>query len=153
VPFLAYGPGIPTARFNEMVSLVDVPSSILSFAGVDIPETFQGRSVTELFDGAPEDWPAEAYVEVSEADVGRAIRTHEWCFAAHAPDKSPQKDSRSDVYEDFCLYDLKNDPHELNNLVGNPEYKQIRDELAERLAARIVAIGDGPVEIREPVNV
>lgn len=152
VPFLACGPGIPAARFRDMVSLVDVPASILSFAGAEIPETFQGRPVSALFDGVPEDWPSEALVEISESQVGRAIRTDDWLFAVHAPDAHAQKDRRSDVYEDYCLYDLKQDPHELHNLVGDPQCKDIRDQLATRLAARIVAVGDGPVTINEPVN-
>ena len=37
-----------------------------------------------------------------------------------------------DVWE---LYDLETDPHELTNLYGRPEYREIEAELHERLKA------------------
>ena len=154
VPLLAYGPGIPAGtRFEDIISLVDVPASILGLAGLAIPESFQGRSFTELFNGGVDDWPQNVLIEISESEVGRAIRTRDWCLAVRAHDADAQRDSRSDVYEDVYLYDLTQDPHERNNLVGDPAYREIRDQLAEQLIEKIHAIGDGPVELRVPAAV
>lgn len=154
VPLLAYGPGIPAGtRFEDIISLVDIPASILGLAGLDIPDSFQGRSFTELFNGGVDNWPQNVLIEISESEVGRAIRTRDWCLAVRAHDADPQRDSRSDVYEDVYLYDLTQDPHERNNLVGDPAYREIRDQLAEQLCEKMVAIGDGPVELRVPANV
>ena len=154
VPLLAYGPGIPAGtRFEDIISLVDVPASILGLAGLAIPESFQGRSFTELFNGGVDDWPQNVLIEISESEVGRAIRTRDWCLAVRAHDADAQRDSRSDIYEDVYLYDLTQDPHERNNLVGDPAYREIRDQLAEQLIEKIHAIGDGPVELRVPAAV
>ena len=154
VPLLAYGPGIPAGtRFEDIISLVDVPASILGLAGLAIPESFQGRSFTELFNGGVDDWPQNVLIEISESEVGRAIRTRDWCLAVRAHDADAQRDSRSDVYEDVYLYDLTQDPHERNNLVGDPAYREIRDQLAEQLIEKIHAIGDGPVGLRAPASV
>ena len=43
----------------------------------------------------------------------------------------------SDVYADDFLYDLKADPWQLNNVVAEPSYHQVKAELRERLLAWI----------------
>jgi len=52
---------------------------------------------------------------------------------------APRLDGRvhpsSSHYVDDYLYDLKNDPHELNNLVDDPAYTQMKDDLRKRLIA------------------
>lgn len=40
------------------------------------------------------------------------------------------------------LYDLRQDPHELNNLAGDPAYRQLEAELGEALHQRALQIGD-----------
>ena len=40
------------------------------------------------------------------------------------------------------LYDLESDPHEINNLADDPNYREIREELRNRLVAHIDSIGD-----------
>ena len=154
IPFLVCGPGIPAgSRIEDVISLIDLPASIVAMAGLDIPESFQGHDFLPLIHGQDSDMPDEAFIEISESQVGRAIRTRDWCFAVHAPDKDAWKDSRSDVYVDYCLYDLQADPHERNNLVGQAAYQDIRDQLAARLAARIESVGDGPVQIEAATSV
>jgi uncharacterized sulfatase len=148
VPLLICGPGIPAGtRIDEMVSLIDLPPSILQAAGAVIPPTFQGADLQPLINGEDVNWENEVFIEISESQVGRAIRTPDWCFAVHAPEKHACDDARSDTYVDAYLYDLKADPHEQNNLIGKAAYVDIRNQLAQRLAEKINAIGDGPVKI------
>jgi hypothetical protein len=40
------------------------------------------------------------------------------------------------------LYDLKNDPGQLQNVADQPEYAQVRERLAERLTQQLRATGD-----------
>jgi uncharacterized sulfatase len=40
------------------------------------------------------------------------------------------------------LYDLVNDPYELNNLAGNPEYSETKDEMHSKLAEWRAAVND-----------
>ena len=42
----------------------------------------------------------------------------------------------------YELYDLTKDPHELKNVIGDPEYKEIADKLKARLRERLAALGD-----------
>ena len=50
--------------------------------------------------------------------------------------------AQSDIYMEDFLYDLENDIYERNNLVSDPEYAQIRGELAEVLKRKMVEAGE-----------
>ena len=56
------------------------------------------------------------------------------------------KHASSDYYEDDYMYDLRKDPFELNNIVNDEEYKEIRDELCQILKEEMVKAGE-----KEPV--
>jgi arylsulfatase A-like enzyme len=96
-----------------------------------------GRPLQQVLDGAPKDWPQEVFLQISESQVGRAIRTERWKYSVYAPDKSGGKDPASDHYVEQFLYDLDADPHERNNLVADPAYAQVRGQLAETLKRRM----------------
>ena len=49
------------------------------------PKRMQGRSILPLTRGETEEWPEEVFVQVSEAQVGRAVRTHRWKYGVAAP--------------------------------------------------------------------
>jgi uncharacterized sulfatase len=66
----------------------------------------------------------------------------------YAPGKSGIHDASSDSYVEQYLYDLQGDPHELHNLISDPDYLEIRETLAEILKQRMAAIGEDVPEIR-----
>ncbi|MEM7011368.1 MAG: hypothetical protein AAF585_07780, partial [Verrucomicrobiota bacterium] len=45
------------------------------------------------------------------------------------------------------LYDLKNDPDQMQNVAGNPDYREIRDRLSAQLTSELRASGDPRFEI------
>jgi arylsulfatase A-like enzyme len=57
-----------------------------------------------------------------------------------AEDKDGWLDSESDTYIEYQLYDLYADPYELINLAGRREYRDVANELKERLSNRIEEI-------------
>ena len=122
---------------------MDLPPTLLAAAGVPIPEQMQGRPLTGLLHGAHDPcWPREVYIETSEREVGRAIRTHRWKYAVTAPGLDGKCVARADVYRETALYDLQADPYELNNLVGSTAHRALCDRLGERLIARMVEAGE-----------
>lgn len=72
-------------------------------------------------------------MQISESQVGRAVRTHRWKYGVVAPDKDGWNESGADEYAEAYLYDLEADPYELRNLVSLEAYDKIRNELRERL--------------------
>ncbi|MFC7303927.1 sulfatase-like hydrolase/transferase [Streptomyces monticola] len=151
VPTVLRGPGLRGGvRLPDLVSHVDLPPTLLDAAGIPVPDHMQGRSLLPLLSGADPDWPPEVLVQISESEVGRALRTDRWKYGATAPGLDPWNDARADTYEDACLYDLHADPDELTNLVDEHAHDRGHDcahegilaELRERLAERIVASGE-----------
>lgn len=148
VPMIAYGSGFPEGvTVEEMVSLIDVAPTVLAAAGIPTPADMKGRPLQDVANGRDKNWPEEAFVQISETQVGRAIRTKKWKYSVKAPGKRGGWDPRSDMYMEQFLYDLDNDPHERNNLVSDPDYQKVREEMAERLKKRMAQAGEKVPEI------
>ena len=141
IPMVACGPGFRGGKvIDEMVSLIDLPPTLLAAAGVEAPMV--GRPLQGLVDGSADDWPEEVFLQISESHVGRAIRTRKWKYSVRAPGRDGGRDPDSDHYVEDFLYDLQADPHERNNLVTDPSLADIRAGLAATLKRRLVEAGE-----------
>ncbi|MCB0072968.1 MAG: sulfatase-like hydrolase/transferase, partial [Caldilineaceae bacterium] len=149
LPTAIQGPGFDGGgRLNQLVSLVDLPPTLLDAAGLPIPDSMEGRSILPLAQREDvADWPEEVFVQISEAQVGRAVRTKRWKYCVDAPDKHGSRDPGANVYVEQYLYDLESDPYELQNLVGIDAFRAVADDLRDRLIARMVAAGETAPEI------
>ena len=136
------GPFTGGGRVEKLVSLVDFPATLLDACGIPVPKAMQGRSVLPLLRGRQAKWPAEVFVQISEAQVARAVRTQRWKYSVHAPDKQPWKDAGSDCYVEEALYDLYADPYELKNLIGYGSHRRVAERMRKRLLARLKAAGE-----------
>ena len=143
VPMVISGPGFRGGRVvEELVSLIDLPPTILAAGGAKPLASMRGRPLQELVAGAPRDWPEEVFIQISESQVGRAIRTRQWKYAVRAPEANGRTDPAAERYVEDFLYDLERDPHERSNLVRDPALAGVRAELAARLVRRMVAAGE-----------
>ena len=147
VPTMFYGgPFSGGGRLSQMVSLIDLPPTLLDAAGITAPQQMQGRSILPLIRGDDVDWPHEAFIQISESQVGRAIRSGRWKYAVTAPDKDGWKDAASDTYIETELYDLLADPEELHNRAGCESHRDVADVLRSRLIRRMIeANEDEPI--------
>ena len=118
---------------KEQCLNIDVAPTILDLAGIEIPDYMQGESMIKLISGdtSPE-WRNsilfEYYVDDNWPYAGPnqiAVRTNQYKFV--------DAFLKNDIDE---LYDLQNDPGEMNNLISLKQYDDIENELrqeAERL--------------------
>ena len=98
-------------------------------------------------------WQESIFAQISEAQVGRCVRTHRWKYSVVAKDKDPLADPASDTYEEEFLYDLMADPYELNNLLGLKSHQKVADVMRERLLRWIAEVEDvQPEIIQAPVR-
>jgi arylsulfatase A-like enzyme len=142
VPTLLHGPGFTgRGRHDGMVSLIDLPPTLIDAAGLDVPAAMQGRS---LLSDPPGD---DVFVQISEHHVGRALRTRRWKYEIEAPELDGYDVPGAPSYIEARLYDLDTDPHELENLVASPATRDIRKMLATRLKQRIHEAGEPIPEI------
>ena len=132
---------------RQLVSLVDLPPTLLNAAGLPVPAEMAGRSLLPLLGGKPApDWPQEIFAQISESHTGRCVRTQRWKYSVRCPDNNPDgtpvSQASATTYADDFLYDLQADPWELNNLVGLPTHQPVVAKMRERLVRRMTAIGE-----------
>ncbi|MES2646035.1 MAG: sulfatase [Bacteroidota bacterium] len=116
-------PGIGNDNF---VMNIDIAPTVLEAAGVAIPADIQGESMLPL---------------LKEKNKGRkALYYHYYENGEHSV--SPHFGIRTNKYklirfykrlDDWELYDLKKDPHEMQNLYGKKEYKKVSLDLHKKL--------------------
>lgn len=155
VPTALQGPGFSGGgSLEQMISLIDLPPTLLDAAGLPVPSEMQGNSILPLLRGDSSDWQEEAYVQISESQVGRAIRTTRWKYIVDAPDKNGREDPASDQFTEEALYDLVEDPYELNNLIGHVSHRDVCLKMQERLKRRMLAAGEeaATIESAEAVH-
>ena len=87
-------------------------------------------------------WPEEVFIQISESQIGRALRTQRWKYSVSAPGQGGSSAPGSDHYVEEYLYDLHADPHELQNLVNVDNYHDVKAELRARLIERMVEAGE-----------
>ena len=134
-------------RINELVSLINLPPTLFECAEIPIPKYMKGKPLQQLLTNNLQNWSNDVFIQISETQVGRAIRTHKWKYSVEAPEKDGILNSRSDIYNETFLYDLENDPHEKLNLIAEPEFFNVRKELSSILKQRMIEAGEDPPNI------
>ena len=127
-------------RVNDLVSLIDLPATVLDIAGAEIPEHFMGKSLTD------KKGHESVFIQISESQIGRAVRTDRWKYSVSA--KNADK-AFADEYKDDFLYDLENDPFEKNNLISSPEHCEIRLEMRKLLIEYMKKAGEPVLKITD----
>jgi len=117
------------ASNNDMVMNLDFAPTFLDFAGVDIPEDMQGESLRGLLMGeTPKNWRKSIYYHYFEFPGAHSVKRHYGVRTSRY--KLIHFYYDIDQWE---LYDLKEDPNELNNLYDDPGYTEIVKQLDEEL--------------------
>lgn len=125
-------------RDDRLVSLIDMPPTMLSMAGIDIPAEYKGIDLT---DNSIEKrkW---VFMQISESQCGRAVRTDRFKYSVRDIKPTGYLHMNSRVYFEDYLYDLKKDPNEKINLIKNPRYAHVRQELKYLLIEEMQKAGE-----------
>ena len=145
---IAGGPFKGGIAVEELVSTASLPKTILALAGVDVGDAMIGENLLDVVEKKDDNRPNEVFAQISESRVGRCIRTARYTYSVYAPGVNGGEAASADRYADDFLYDMEKDPHQLNNVVADPAYAQVKAELRERLLAWIQrAEGARPVVV------
>jgi arylsulfatase A-like enzyme len=145
IPMVLSGPGLSGGgRITSLVSLVDMPPTLLDAAGLPVPAEMEGRSIL----GGREDWPDDVFIQISESQVGRAVRTKRWKYGVTAPDRDGWNHRDAPAYTEQYLYDLEYDPHEQTNLIGFRSHREVCRSMQKRLLRYLLKVeGQSPAII------
>ncbi len=139
---------------SDMVLNVDFASTLLDFAGLPIPASFQGRSFRSLLQGrTPGDWRQSMYYrywmqrEIWHSTVAHyGVRTHRHKLIYYYGQGCGQPGSLDlPSPPEWELFDLEKDPRELHNVAEDPAYAGIRAELTKELDRLQMQVGDTPM--------
>jgi hypothetical protein len=121
VPMIVYVPGQTPRRINDFVSTIDLGSTILSAAGVTVPEQYIGVNLLPLIRGEAFTRPP-VYAEQTSQEVSPFVRLDQQVHPETKKYMVVTQDGYKLIYNrdfyNFELYDLNNDPAELRNLYG-----------------------------------
>lgn len=138
---LAFGGGAieKEGRRDCLASLIDLPPTLLTLAGIPVPESYSGIALP--LNKAEAEERDCVFVQISESQIGRAVRTKDWKYSARAIGSGQLGHSATHYFDDY-LYDLKNDPCEKNNLVGDKRYSHKLKEMRDLLSREMVKAGE-----------
>jgi arylsulfatase A-like enzyme len=155
IPLVVRWPGVaaPGSVSEDLVANVDFAPTLLDIAGIEAPERMQGRSLLPLLRGAaPDDWRTAVYYRYYmhldrdhnvQASYGIRTRTHKLIhYPGHGSGASGASEERREP--EWELFDLIQDPDELHNRYGDPEYAAVVEELTQRLGQLQESYGDTP---------
>ena len=120
-------------RIKELVNILDLHATILDAAGVKNPKHTDGKSLLPLVNRKKINWPEDIFVQISESQLARAIRTKKWKYCIEDVNLDPNENSFSKNYVEKNLYDLESDPYELNNLIGLEAFNEISKQLRSKI--------------------
>jgi len=125
IPLIARVPGMtkPGKVCSQLVSNMDLATTVLDIAGLPVPESHDGRSLVPLFRDPNADWRDDLMCEFHGHRFlysQRMIRWSNYKYIFNAPDEDE-------------LYDLDQDPHEMMNVIDDPDYADSVQEGRQRL--------------------
>ncbi|MFQ6097649.1 MAG: sulfatase [Armatimonadota bacterium] len=158
---------------DAMVSQIDLFPTICELLDVAPPDWFQGTSLMPLIRGEAQEVNEEIFGEVTyhaAYEPQRCVRTRRYKYIRRFDerdrpvlpncDDSPSKDVwlrhgwRDRPIPAEQLYDIVFDPHETNNVAGEPSMRGVLDQMRERLERWMRATADPLLEgpVRAPAG-
>lgn len=130
------GPFTGGGKFTHLFSLVDLAPTILDACNIKV-NNMEGHSAIPIINRKSDTWTDCAFIQISESQIGRAIRTNKWKYSVENNELDSKEFNCAEEYTEAFLYDLESDPNELVNLVGMDVYRGISDELKVVLLNKI----------------
>jgi uncharacterized sulfatase len=125
VPLIIAAPdGLQGASSTQLVELIDLYPTLVDYAGFEVADDLDGRSMRPLLNDPDADWKDAAITQIHHAEdaQGYSIRTQRWRYTEW---------NRGEAGVE--LYDHDNDPEEVTNLAKHPEYAAIIESLSKQV--------------------
>ena len=150
VPLLVWAPGMikPSSIVEQVVMNVDLAPTFLELANVARPAQMQGYSFTQLLKGSPVNWQRnkvfyEYYWEAAfpQTPTTFAIRSDRYKYIYY-----------NGVWDINELFDIQNDPYEMNNLIRDTSYRKIGLALKDELFKWLEETNGLQIPLKKTIN-
>lgn len=149
VPFIAAGPGVPRGRrIDAMAELIDLGKTVCDFLGTESHHYDQGESMKPTILGEKDTHREDVFCEMGSdkmlydgryklmfGDLTKDTRQNYIDPPYNGPGFGRPVNLPPDV---ISLYDLQEDPKELNNLAESSEHQSLLNDMIKRLAIRMI---------------
>jgi N-acetylglucosamine-6-sulfatase len=130
VPFLAWCPGMikPGTIIENLIQNIDIAPTILDVAGIETPARMDGKSFLPILQGRKIPWRDVAFYEYywernfPQTPTTHGVRTNRYKYIHY-----------HGIWDIDELYDLKEDPEEMHNLIDSPEHQKLIKQLNNRM--------------------
>ena len=134
IPLVMRGPSVPRTRVDHrLVANMDVTATILDAADAAPGRVLDGRSLLELLADPGAEWGRDILIENGNGANGvptyRGIRTYRYLYIEHR------------TTGEYELYDLVEDPYQLQSVDGHARYAKVQRDLAVRLRELTHCVG------------
>lgn len=117
-------------NISQLVQNIDYAPTFLELAGAEVPADIQGRSLLPLLRGEqPKDWRKSLYYHFYEYPAEHMVKRH---YGVRTADGWKLIHFYNDI-DQWELYNLNEDPNELNNLYGKPGTEKVTKRLRKEL--------------------
>ena len=143
VPLIIHDPRVKASQRGQVTDAtalnLDLPATFLDWAGIEIPERYQGHSLKPIVNGKkPEDWRKETFHEHfavrNRIPAFEGLRNENYKYVRYFDHENHE-----------FLHDLKNDPDELRNLADDPDYVGVLEAMRQRTTEQVNDYG-GPLD-------
>lgn len=127
-------------RSRALAMNIDLAPTFVDLAGLPVPDDMQGRSLRGVLTSggeAPEGWRTGVYYHYYEYPSWHSVKRH---YGIRTADYKLIH-FYNDV-DEWELYDLKHDPHEMQNVYNDPSYAGVRAQLHDDLERLQLECGD-----------
>jgi arylsulfatase A-like enzyme len=124
-------------RIDKLVQNLDFAPTFLDYAGVEIPKEMQGESFRRLVCGKTSEWRDAVYYTYYEYPSIHMVKRH----YGIATEQYKLIHFYYDI-DEWELYDLKKDPHEMHNVYNDPAYTDVQKDMHQRLDELRAKYGD-----------
>jgi len=122
---------------DQLVQNLDFAPTFLAYAGVKIPSDMQGMSFRKLVQGEKGQWRDAIYYQYYEYPAEHMVKRH---YGVRT-ERYKLIHFYYDV-DEWEMYDLEKDPHEMKSTYGDPAYSEIQKNLHKRLTELRTQYGD-----------
>ncbi|MEO5802525.1 MAG: sulfatase [Verrucomicrobiota bacterium] len=139
MPFLIrYPEKIKSGKVNDgMILNVDFAPTFLEYAGVKTPKEVQGHSIVPLLEGkTPKDWRTSMYYRYYHYPADHKVQPH------YGVRNERYKLIFFNRINEWELFDLKTDPHELKSVYGDPKYADVQKKMTAELTRLRTELND-----------
>jgi arylsulfatase A-like enzyme len=113
---------------DQLVQNLDLAPTFLDVAGIEVPGEMQGRSLDPLLKGREIAWRNSLYYRYYEHPAVHMVHRHRGVLTDR------YKLMHFYKLDEWELYDLVEDPDEVNNVISDPEYSEVVADLKAELA-------------------